>query len=131
MTALVAAGVVSHSYVLTTRGRRTGRTRRNPVIVVELDARVGWSPGRGRVVGPQCARQRAGKREPSRPDEELHHPGGVSGAGGTGAQARLRHKTVLPGRPQRPVESFVAEAEHHPEFELVPISSDSTTGEPP
>ena len=75
MTALVAAGVVSHSYVLTTRGRRTGRTRRNPVIVVELDARVGWSRGRGRVVGPQCARQRAGKREPSRPDEELHHPG--------------------------------------------------------
>ena len=39
MTALVAAGVVPHSYVLTTRGRRTGRTRRNPVIVVELDGR--------------------------------------------------------------------------------------------
>jgi hypothetical protein len=30
-----------------------------------------------------------------------------------------------------PVESFAAEAEHHPVFELVPISSDSTTGEPP
>src|SRR5437763_14206789 len=39
MTALVAAGVVPHSYVLTTRGRRTCRTRRNPVIVVELDGR--------------------------------------------------------------------------------------------
>ena len=44
MTALVAAGVVSHSYVLTTRGRRTGRTRRNPVIVVELERALAGRP---------------------------------------------------------------------------------------
>lgn len=35
MSALVRAGIVPHSYLLTTRGRRTGRMRANPVTVVE------------------------------------------------------------------------------------------------
>jgi F420H(2)-dependent quinone reductase len=39
VTALVGAGLVPHSYVLTTRERRTGRVRRNPVVVVEYDRR--------------------------------------------------------------------------------------------
>lgn len=37
MSALVRLGVVPHSYLLTTRGRRTGRSRSNPVTVVEHD----------------------------------------------------------------------------------------------
>lgn len=39
MSALVRAGIVPHSYLLTTRGRRTGRTRANPVTVVEHGGR--------------------------------------------------------------------------------------------
>lgn len=39
MGLLVGAGLVPHSYLLTTRGRRTGQTRRNPVVLVEGDGR--------------------------------------------------------------------------------------------
>ena len=37
MSVLVAAGLVPHSYLLTTRGRRTGQVRKNPVLLVEQD----------------------------------------------------------------------------------------------
>lgn len=36
-SALVRLGLIPHSYLLTTRGRRTGRPRSNPVTVVEHD----------------------------------------------------------------------------------------------
>src|SRR5450631_1547589 len=39
MSALVSAGLVTHSYLLTTRGCRTGRARKNPVLVVGHDGR--------------------------------------------------------------------------------------------
>lgn len=39
MSALVSAGLVPHSYLLTTQGCRTGRARKNPVLVVEHDGR--------------------------------------------------------------------------------------------
>lgn len=42
---LTTAGLVPHFYLLTTRGRRTGRTRTNPVVLVEKD-------GRRRLVAP-------------------------------------------------------------------------------
>ncbi|MGW3278151.1 nitroreductase/quinone reductase family protein [Nocardia rhamnosiphila] len=47
MNALTRAGAVPHSYVLTTRGRRTGRPRHNPVLIdrrwpVAPYGAVGW-----------------------------------------------------------------------------------------
>jgi F420H(2)-dependent quinone reductase len=39
MSVLVGAGFVPHSYLLTTKGRKTGRARRNPVVLVEYDGR--------------------------------------------------------------------------------------------
>src|SRR5215468_9090458 len=39
MSALVRAGLVPRSYLLTTRGRKTGRPRANPVVPVEHDGR--------------------------------------------------------------------------------------------
>ena len=53
MSALVSAGLVPGSYLLTTRGRRTGRARRNPVAVVEHD-------GRRWLVAPGCLHVRVG-----------------------------------------------------------------------
>src|SRR6516225_10754891 len=39
MSALVRAGLVPRSYLLTTRGRKTGRPRTNPVVPVEHGGR--------------------------------------------------------------------------------------------
>src|SRR5215471_2836799 len=39
MSALVRAGLVPRSYLLTTQGRKTGRPRSNPVVPVEHDGR--------------------------------------------------------------------------------------------
>ena len=39
MSALVRAGLVPRSYLLTTQGRRTGKPRTNPVVPVEHDGR--------------------------------------------------------------------------------------------
>lgn len=39
MGALVQMGLVSRSYLLTTLGRKTGRPRTNPVVLVEHDGR--------------------------------------------------------------------------------------------
>ena len=39
MSALVRVGLVPRSYLLTTRGRKTGRPRTNPVVPVEHDGR--------------------------------------------------------------------------------------------
>jgi hypothetical protein len=39
MSALVRAGLVPRSYLLTTEGRKTGRPRANPVVPVEHDGR--------------------------------------------------------------------------------------------
>lgn len=40
MSVLARVGVVPHSYLLTTVGRRTGRSRSNPVTVVEHDGHL-------------------------------------------------------------------------------------------
>ena len=39
ISALIRAGVVPSSYLLTTRGRKTGRLRTNPVTIVESNGR--------------------------------------------------------------------------------------------
>lgn len=36
---LIRAGLVPHTYLLTTRGRKTGKFRTNPVVLVERDGR--------------------------------------------------------------------------------------------
>ena len=51
MSALVRAGLVPRSYLLTTRGRRTGRPRTNPVVPVEHEADGGWSHPTGPCPG--------------------------------------------------------------------------------
>jgi deazaflavin-dependent oxidoreductase (nitroreductase family) len=136
MTALVAAGVVPHSYVLTTRGRRTGRTRRNPVIVMELDGRR-WLVAPYGVVSWVHNARASGRVSVSRRGQTRNYT--IREASPEQAGPVLKRYIAIASATRRyfqadrndPVESFVAEAEHHPVFELVPIGSDSTTGEPP
>jgi deazaflavin-dependent oxidoreductase (nitroreductase family) len=136
MTALVAAGAVPHSYVLTTRGHRTGRTRRNPVIVVELDGRrwlvapygvVSWVRN-ARASGRVSVRRRGQTRNYTIRQAPAEQAGPVLKRYIAIASAT---RGYFQADRNDPVESFVAEAEHHPVFELVPISADSTTGQPP
>ncbi|WP_040781358.1 nitroreductase family deazaflavin-dependent oxidoreductase [Rhodococcus ruber] len=130
MSALVRAGIVPHSYLLTTRGRRTGRTRANPVTVVEHAGRR-WLVAPYGVV-PWVLNARA------------------AGRVGLTRRFRTRHYTVreVPAHEAAPVlrkyvgvasatrdyfragkdastEEFEAEADRHPVFELTP---DRTTG---
>jgi deazaflavin-dependent oxidoreductase (nitroreductase family) len=127
---------VPHSYVLTTRGRRTGRTRRNPVIVVELDGRR-WLVAPYGVVSWVHNARASGRVSVSRRGHTRNYT--IREAPAEQAGPVLKRYIAIASATRRyfqadrndPVESFVAEAEHHPVFELVPISSDSTTGEPP
>ena len=59
MSALVRAGLVPRSYLLTTRGRTTGLLRTNPVVPVEHGGAAGWSAPTGPC--PGCT-------TPARPD---------------------------------------------------------------
>src|SRR5262249_2419739 len=79
MSALVRAGVVPRSYLLTTRGRKTGRPRTNPVVPVEHGGgrRPGAPPAPGSAgqQAPPPRRARAtpvtppsGRSPPTRPD---------------------------------------------------------------
>jgi hypothetical protein len=68
MSALVRAGLVPRSYLLTTQGRKTGRPRTNPVVPVDQAALAG-RPLRAGVLGTQRPRGRAGE-----PDPPPRHP---------------------------------------------------------
>jgi deazaflavin-dependent oxidoreductase (nitroreductase family) len=125
MSALVRAGVVPHSYLLTTRGRRTGKVRRNPVVVVDLQEKrwlvapygpVGWVHN-VRAAGTVTLRRRRDTRDYSIREVSVEEAGPV-----------LQRYITLAGATRRyfqadkndPVERFVAEAAHHPVFELTP-----------
>lgn len=124
MTALTRAGVVPHSYVLTTRGRRTGRPRHNPVLVVEHDDRrwlvapygaVGWVHN-ARVAGRvRLTRRRTGRDYLVR-EASAVEAGPVLQRYIQIASATREHFAATR---DDPVERFVAEAERHPVFELL------------
>ena len=129
MSALVRAGLVPRSYLLTTRGRKTGRARTNPVVPVEHGGRrwlvapygpVSWvhnARATGRV---SLARRRNSRDYTVRevpPDE----------AGPVHKQyVRIARATrpYFQATKDSPVEAFVAEADRHPVFELTPAGED-------
>ncbi|MCX0273693.1 nitroreductase family deazaflavin-dependent oxidoreductase [Nocardia zapadnayensis] len=135
MTALTRAGLVPHSYVLTTHGRRTGRPRHNPVLIIEHDDRrwlvapygaVGWvhnARAAGRV---RLTRRRTGR------DYLVREVSGVE------AGPVLQHYIQIASATREyfaatrddPIESFVAEAERHPVFELLDPGTGRSTPTP-
>ena len=97
MSALVSAGLVPHSSLLTTRGRRTGRARRNPVVVVEHDGRRWLVASYGAVSWVHNARAAGQVRLARRRDTRAYAVREVAGP----------------------------EAGQHPVFELTPVGLDS------
>lgn len=124
---LIRAGLVPHTYLLTTRGRRTGRPHTTPVVVVERGGRrwlvapygaVAWVHN-ARAAGEVVLRRRGTSvrcviREVTSAEE---------------AAPLLKQYLSLTGPPRRyffaskddPPQRFRAEAAAHPVFELTVV----------
>jgi deazaflavin-dependent oxidoreductase (nitroreductase family) len=124
---LIRAGLVPHTYLLITRGRRSGKPRTTPVVVVEGGGRqwlvapygvVDWVRN-ARAAGEVALRRRGTTvrcaiREVTRAED---------------AAPVLKQYLSLTGPPRRyffaskddPPERFREEAAAHPVFELTPV----------
>jgi deazaflavin-dependent oxidoreductase (nitroreductase family) len=126
----IRAGLVPSSYLLTTRGRKTGRPRTNPVTIVEHDGKrwlvapygpVSWvhnARAAGRVT---LRRRRRDMREYTVREVSAEAAGPV-----LKRYVRVANATrpYFQATKDSPVEDFVAEANRHPVFELIPATSD-------
>lgn len=120
---LIRAGLVPHCYLLTTRGRRTGRSRTTPVTVVERDGRwylvapygpVSW------VLNARAAGRVTLGRRGHRSDYDIREVG-PDEAGPVLKQYVGMARPTRPyfhATPDAPVARFVAEADRHPVFAL-------------
>ncbi|MGR6914209.1 nitroreductase family deazaflavin-dependent oxidoreductase [[Actinomadura] parvosata] len=125
ISVFIRAGLVPHSYLLTTRGRKSGLPRVNPVTVVEHAGKrwlvapygvVSWVHN-VRADGHVSLRRRFETRAYTVREATPQEAGPV---------LKRYIAIATPTRPyflatpDSPVEAFVAEAGHHPVFELVP-----------
>jgi deazaflavin-dependent oxidoreductase (nitroreductase family) len=129
MSTFVRAGLVPSSYLLTTKGRRTGRTRSNPVTIVEHDGRRWLVAPYGPVSWVHNARA-AGRVGLSRRRDMRHYTVREVPAAEAGPVLQRYVAVATATRPyfradrHAAVEDFVAEAGRHPVFELIPIGPD-------
>jgi deazaflavin-dependent oxidoreductase (nitroreductase family) len=130
MSALVSAGLVPHSCLLTTRGCRTGRTRRNPVLVIDHDGRrwlvapygaVSWVHNARAAGQVQVTRRRITR------DHAIREVDGPEAGPVLQRYVQIASATRLYFQADQddPVENFIAEAGQHPVFELTPITPNS------
>jgi deazaflavin-dependent oxidoreductase (nitroreductase family) len=123
---LIRAGIVPHSYLLTTRGRKTGRPRTNPITVAEWDGRRWLVAPYGPVSWVHNARAagRVSLRRRGRSTEYALREAGPDEAGPVLKQYVAIAKPTRPyfrAAHDAPVQEFIAEADQHPVFELLPI----------
>lgn len=122
--ALIRVGVVPHSYILATKGRKSGLTRRNPVTIVDLDGRrwlvapygpVSWVHN-ARAAGEVTLTRRATTARYAVREASAQEAGPV-------LKQYLRitgpPRAYFTAKPDDPPEAFAAEAHLHPVFELV------------
>ena len=130
MSALVRAGLVPSSYLLTTKGRKTGQMRSNPVTIVEYAGQRWLVAPYGAVPWVHNARA-AGRVSLSRRLDTRHYA--IREASAVEAGPVLQRyvgvatatREYFHADKDAPVEQFVAEASRHPVFELIPIGSDA------
>jgi deazaflavin-dependent oxidoreductase (nitroreductase family) len=125
MSIFVRAGLVPHTYILTTRGRLTGRVRTLPVTVVEQGSQRWLTAPYGPVSWVHNARA-AGRISLSRRGERREYTVREVPAAEAGPVLQRYIRIAGATRPyfaaslDSPVSEFVAEAERHPVFELTP-----------
>jgi deazaflavin-dependent oxidoreductase (nitroreductase family) len=127
MSVFVRAGLVPSTYLLTTSGRKTGRTLTHPVTVVEQDGRrwlvapygpVSWVHN-ARAAGRVTLGRRGGRRDYAVREVPAAEAGPVLKRYVGVATAT---RPYFAADKDAPVEDFVAEADRHPVFELHPIN---------
>src|SRR5690348_2288304 len=135
MSALVRAGLVPRSYLLTTQGRKTGKPRTNPVVPVEHDGRrwlvapygpVPWVRN-ARAAGRVTLTRRSDTREYAIREVAPEEAGPILKRYVRIATATRRYFLATK---DSPVEDFVAEADRHPVFELTPVDENRQTAQP-
>jgi deazaflavin-dependent oxidoreductase (nitroreductase family) len=133
MSALVRAGLVPRSYLLTTQGRKTGRARTNPVVPVEHDGRRWLVAPYGPVSWVHNARASGRLSLGRRRDTHAYTIREVA-PDEAGPVLKQYVRIAWSTRPyfqatkHSPVEDFVAEANRHPVFELTPVGDDHPPG---
>jgi len=119
----IRAGLVPNSYMLTTKGRRTGQLHTTPVTLVERDGRRWLVAPYGPVSWVYNARA-AGRVSLHRRGDRLECTVREVSPEEAGPVLKDYIKTARPTRPyfdaapDASVEQFVAEADRHPVFEL-------------
>ena len=135
MSGLVRIGLVPRSCLLTTRGRKTGRPRTNPVVPVEHGERrwlvapygpVSWVHN-ARATGQVSLTRRRDTRDYAIREVLPEEAGPVLKRYLRIAPATRRY---FQAAKDSPVEDFVAEAGRHPVFELTPVGEAAQPGQP-
>jgi deazaflavin-dependent oxidoreductase (nitroreductase family) len=127
------AGLVPSTYLLTTRGRTTGRPLTHPVTVVEHDGRRWLVAPYGPVSWVHNARA-AGRVTLGRRGDRRDYAVREVAAGEAGPVLKRYVAVATATRPyfgadkDAPVEAFEAEADRHPVFELLPLAEDRRGG---
>jgi deazaflavin-dependent oxidoreductase (nitroreductase family) len=129
ISVFIRAGLVPSTYLLTTRGRKTGRLRTNPVTVVEHNGKqwlvapygpVSWVHN-ARAAGRVTLRRRRDTRQ-----YIVREASAQEAAPVLKQYVRIATATrpYFQATKDSPVEDFVAEADRHPVFELIPVTGD-------
>jgi len=128
------AGLVPSTYLLTTRGRKTGRPLTHPVTMVEHKGRRWLVAPYGPVSWVHNARA-AGRVSVGRRGDRHDYAIREVPAEEAGPVLKRYVAVATATRPyfqadkDAPVEDFVAEADRHPVFELLPISEEPHGGQ--
>lgn len=128
MSALVRIGLVPSSYLLTTKGRETGRLRSNPVTIVDHGGRRWLVAPYGPVPWVHNARA-AGRVALGRRLVMRHYAIREASAAEAGPVLKrylalaTATREYFDADQKAPVEQFVAEADRHPVFELIPVNA--------
>ena len=125
LTVPIKLGIVPNTYLLTTRGRKTGKQRTNPVTLVERDGKRWLVAPYGPVGWVHNARAAGEVRLRRRGTDTVWR---VREAGPEEAAPVLKAYLKITGPPRlyfeagpnSPESDFVAEAPKHPVFELLP-----------
>lgn len=134
ISVFVRAGLVPSTYMLTTRGRKTGRPLTHPAAVVQEEGRRWLVAPYGAVSWVHNARA-AGRVSLARRGDRRDYAVREVSAAEAGPILKRYVAVAAATRPyfgadkDAPVEDFVAEADRHPVFELQAIDEDRPHGD--